>query len=61
MSYYNGNIRVMSHKTPRGQNYDNALFCAKMFRQNKFDRDSFGLKVSEQIDRTDPRNSLPAA
>ena len=32
-------------KTPRDQNYGNALFCVKMFGQNKFDRDSFGLKV----------------
>ena len=45
MSYYNGNIRVMSHKNAPGSNYDNVLFCVKMFRQNKFDRDSFGLKV----------------
>ena len=32
-------------KTPRDQNYRNALFCVKSVRQNKFDRDSFGLKV----------------
>lgn len=32
-------------KTPRDQNYDNALFSVKIFRQNKFDRDNFGLKV----------------
>ena len=32
-------------KTPRDQNYNNALFCVKIFRQSKFDRDRFGLKV----------------
>ena len=48
-------------KTPQDQKYDNALFYVKRFRQNQFDRDSFGLKVSEKINRPYPRNSLPAA